>query len=458
MPVTRRSFLSSIAAPAWTSQAVKARPNVVLILADDMGWGDAEMNGCPDIKTPNIDFIARQGVRLTQFYANAPECTPTRCALLTGRYQHRVGGLECAIGVNNIGRYDEAAWLQSRGELGLPASEVTMPRILKDAGYDTACIGKWHLGYQEKFRPDRHGFDHTFTLLGGGADYYTHAELNEGAGQVHLYENGRKSAKEGYLTDLVTESAVAWLKQRSEAKPFFLYLPYTAPHAPIQDPKEFDAKTGTAPHRNKSRHAFAAVVERMDLGIGAVLQQLEAMGASNNTLVFFLSDNGGDPNGRNEPFRGRKSSVFEGGIRVPCCVRWPAELPRGKTVSQVGMTMDLLPAILAATGLSVPPALRLDGINLLPVLQGKRKPFGRTVFWRYKRGEARRKAVRDGDWKYTNDSGIEELFNLAADEKEKNNLLANEPAITATLKQKLAGWEREVESPRLRGFRPAPGD
>ena len=216
--IGRRSFCYSLAASALASQSSNVRPNVVIILADDMGWGDAGMNGCPDIATPNIDSISRQGVRLMQFYANAPECTPTRCALLTGRYPHRVGGLECAIGVNNIGRYDEAAWLQKKGELGLPVSELTMPRILKDVGYDTACIGKWHLGYLEKFWPGRHGFDHTFMLLGGGADYYTHAELNEGEGQVHLYDGGVKSEKKGYLTDLFTEDAVSWLRKTFKRK------------------------------------------------------------------------------------------------------------------------------------------------------------------------------------------------------------------------------------------------
>jgi N-acetylgalactosamine-6-sulfatase len=452
--MNRRLFLSSISAPMWASQIAKSPPNFVVILADDMGWGDAGMNGCPDIETPNIDSIARQGVRMTQFYANAPECTPTRCALLTGRYQQRVGGLECAIGVNNIGRYDEAAWLQSRGELGLPVTELTLPRILKDAGYDTACVGKWHLGYLEKFWPSKHGFDHTFTLLGGGADYYTHAEQNEGAGQVHLYENGIKTDKKGYLTDLFTEGAVSWLKQRSKSKPFFLYLPYTAPHAPIQDPSDFDAKSGTAPHRNKDRRAFAAVVERMDNGVGAVLQQLDAMGVSKDTLVLFLTDNGADPNGRNEPFRGRKSSVYEGGIRVPCCFRWPGGLPAGRTVTQLGMTMDLLPTIVSAAGLAAPSARKVDGIDLLPFLQGKRETSDRTVFWRYKRGTSRRKAAREGPWKYTNDSGVEALFNLASDPRESNDLLQSKPEVATKLKAKLAEWERDVQSPRLRDFRP----
>jgi N-acetylgalactosamine-6-sulfatase len=431
--------------------AAATRPNVVLIMADDMGWGDLASHGCTDIATPQIDSIARQGVRFTTFYANAPECTPSRCALLTGRYQHRVGGLECAIGVNNIGRYDEAAWLEKRGELGLPPSEITMGRIFRDAGYDTALFGKWHLGYDPKFWPDKHGFARFFTLLGGGADYYTHAELNEGAGQVHLYEDGKKAAVRGYLTDIFTERALSWLKQR-RSTPFFLYLPYTAPHAPIQDPADFDAKSGTAPHRNGDRKAYAAVVQRLDNSIGAVLSQLQAMGAAENTIVVFTSDNGADANGSNGPFRGRKSSVYEGGIRAPCFVRWPQRLKPGGTVEQTAMHMDLLPTLLAATGVPRPTGRHFDGIDALPAMLGRAKPAARTLCWRYKRGKARRRAIRDRDWKYTDDSGREELFHLGRDARETDNRLPAEPEVAKSLKAKLAAWEDEVRAPRLHDF------
>lgn len=452
--ILRRRFLSTLAAPLGIARAASSKPNVVIILADDMGWGDVGMNGCPDIRTPVIDSIAAQGVRFTQFYASAPECTPTRCALLTGRYPQRVGGLECAIGVNNIGRYDEAEWLQKKGELGLPASELTMGTIFRNGGYDTAIIGKWHLGYDPKHWPDKHGFSHTFINLGGNADYFTHVEQNEGAGHSHLYENGRKAEPKGYLTDVFADKAIDWLKQRKD-QPFFLYLPFTAPHVPIQDPDDFDAKTGTAPHRNRDRKAYAAVVQRLDRSIGAVLRQLEDSGAAKNTIVVFMSDNGADINGRNEPWRGRKSSVYEGGIRVPCAIRWPAGISAGKTVDQVALTMDILPTLLAAAGVGKPANRKLDGINLLPVLQGTAQPVERTVFWRYKRARNRRKAVRDGRWKYTNDSGAEALFDLGADLKESADLIAKQPEIADRLRAKLAAWEKEVEAPRLRDFRPA---
>lgn len=450
--MNRRLFLSTLGAPLARIPAAPRRPNIVVILADDMGWGDASMNGCPDIATPNIDGLARNGVRFTQFYANAPECTPSRCALLTGRYPQRVGGLECAIGVNNVGRYDEAEWLQKRGELGLPASETTIARILKNAGYDTACFGKWHLGYDAKFSPNRHGFDEYFGILGGNANYYTHEEIG---GRSQLVHNGATDSRKGYLTDLFTQAAIDWLKSRS--RPFFLYLPYNAPHVPIQDPDEFDPKTGMAPVRDRQRPAYSKMVARMDRGIGEVLRRLDAMGAADNTLVFFMSDNGGDPNGRNAPYRGAKSRLWEGGIRVPCCIRWPSALPAGLTVSQVALTMDILPTVLAATGVAPPRGRRLDGIDLLPYLKAGRPPVSRTVFWRYKRLAARRKAVRSGDWKYIDDSGEEMLYNIARDETETQNLIPKEPGIAKDLRARLAAWESEVEAHRLRDFRPASG-
>src|SRR5262245_45339733 len=209
-----------------------AGPNIVLILADDMGYGDLGCYGCPDIRTPNVDSLAKQGVRLTQFYSNGPECSPTRCALLTGRYQQRVGGLECAIGLHDVGRYDDAIWLQQRGELGLPATEVSMPRVLKTYGYDTACIGKWHLGYPEAFWPNRHGFDEFFGFLGGGVDYFSHQEP-EKDGRTYFYHNTEAIKPTGYTTDLFADKAIAWLKKRTPKNPFFLYLPFNAPHTPI---------------------------------------------------------------------------------------------------------------------------------------------------------------------------------------------------------------------------------
>jgi N-acetylgalactosamine-6-sulfatase len=445
--MNRRTFLTTLTASALPAQ--RARPNVVVILADDLGWGDLTINGAPDIRTPNIDAIARGGVRFSQSYASAPECSPTRCALLTGRYQQRVGGLECAIGVNNIGRYDEAAWLQSRGELGLPASEQTIARMFRGAGYDTALTGKWHLGYMKKHWPQEHGFQYSFGILGGNADYYTHEEQGEGSGNTRMFENGSTVKRSGYMTDMISNAAIEWLKRRT-SKPFFLYLPFTAPHTPIQAAEDLDPRTGTAPHRPKHRPTYARMVERMDARIGDVLRQLDTMGAAGNTIVVFTSDNGADANGRNDPFKGRKSSVWEGGVRAPLHMRWPGVVPAGREVSQVAVTMDLAPTLLSASGVS---GGRLDGIDLMPFLTGTQAPAKRTLFWRYKRAQNVRRAVRHGDWKYADDNGAKGLYDIGADPQEENDLLKSRPDLARDLEARLARWEKDVESPRLKGFR-----
>ena len=455
--VSRRSFLAS-SGPALlaglgtrcSSPEKTARPNIVLLVADDLGYGDLSSYGCPDIRTRNIDSIGRRGVRFTRCYANAPECTPTRTALLTGRYQQRVGGLECAIGVGNVGRYDEAIWLRERDELGLPATGPTLPRMLKDHGYDTACSGKWHLGYLDKFSPNRHGFDEYFGVLGGNADYFAHREAD---GMPVLYHNAERIERKGYLTELFTEHAVGWLRQRSGA-PFFLYVPFTAPHTPVQGPGDADKKVDRTNWDKGDRATYARMVESMDDGVGKILAQLDAMGAADNTIVVFLSDNGGYRLSRNAPLRDGKGTLREGGVRVPCLMRWPGMLAAGTTTDQVSLTMDLLPTFLAAAGAKPPAGRTFDGVDLLPVLRGQREPFPRTVFWRYKRGERRRKAVLDGDTKYIWNNGEEELYNLAADEGEENKLLAQSPALVRELKDKLAAWETDVTAPRLQGFQP----
>jgi N-acetylgalactosamine-6-sulfatase len=370
---------SSIARPA---HAPTQRPlNIVFILADDLGYGDLGSYGSADIRTPNIDRIGRQGARFSQYYANAPECTPTRAALLTGEYQQRFGGLECAIGIGDVGRYDEAIWLQKRGELGLPISAVTLPRILKGSGYDTALIGKWHLGYLPEFSPNRHGFEEFFGIIGGNADYFKHTEASNLA---CFYHNDKPVQEDGYMTDLFTTHAIQWLKQRSK-DPFFLYLAYTCPHLPLQGPEDRDK-----PPADHSRAVYRNMIERMDQGVGEVLAQLDHMGAAENTLIVFASDNGAIRVGNNTPFRGFKSSVWEGGIRMPCMARLPGVIPRGSSVTQVALGMDWLPTILDAAGIPLPPGKKTDGVSIFPILKQEKAPFDRTVFWRYKRLEEKK--------------------------------------------------------------------
>jgi arylsulfatase A len=255
--MNRREWLAAAAgAPALHAQRA-GKPNIVLLFADDLGYGDLSSYGAPDVATPNIDSIGKTGVRFTQFYSNAPECTPSRAGLLTGKYPQRFGGLECAIGVGNVGRYDEAEWLQKRGELGLPADGSTLPQLLANAGYDTGCFGKWHLGYEDKFLPRRHGFQKYFGILGGGADYFRHIEQSGGK---YFFDDEKPVTREGYLTDLFTNEALGWLAARRN--PYFLYLPFNAPHSPYQGPG--DAAQPVTDWNRGSRATYVQMIERMD--------------------------------------------------------------------------------------------------------------------------------------------------------------------------------------------------
>jgi N-acetylgalactosamine-6-sulfatase len=386
-------------------------------------------------------------VRFTSFYANAPECTPTRAALLTGRYQHRVGGLECALGIGNVGRYDDAIRLRETHDMGLPASEPSIARMLKSAGYATGLCGKWHLGYEPKFFPSNHGFDHWFGPIGGAVDYFHHCEYT---GEPGLYLNDRPIERKGYLTDLITQDSVDFIR-RNHRHPFFLYVAYTSPHTPYQGPE--DEAAGPVPedrYNQGTRDTYRAMVERMDEGVGAILDALHKTGVARNTLVIFMSDNGGTRIGRNEPFSGNKGNLFEGGIRVPCVATWPGGLPRGVVSEQSCMTMDFSRSVVRATGAE--PACSFDGIDILRLVETNAPVQSRTLFWRIRRGPWTRKAVRDGAMKYialaNGDSVQEYLFDLGADPREKSNLLSGRPEEAGRLKELLRDWEGRVRSAR----------
>ena len=326
--------------------AAQTRPNIVLIVADDLGYGDLGSYGAPDIKTPNLDRLAREGVRLTDFYANAPVCTPTRAGLMSGRYQQRVR-LERPIETN-------PATPATGLDIGLPATGRSLPQILKNAGYATGLIGKWHLGFKPEFQPNRHGFDYFWGYLAGYVDWYAHVR---GDGQRDLWENATAVQHQGYLGHELTRRAVTFIGDHA-TRPFFLEVSYGAPHWPFQSPH----RASTAVVRNgsmlqvaadenpPSRADYAAMVEDMDAGIGRILDALAARGLTGNTLVVFTSDNGGEWLSRNAPFFHRKDTVWEGGIRVPAIVRWPTVVPAGRTLSQVAVTMDLSATFVAGCG------------------------------------------------------------------------------------------------------------
>ena len=457
--VTRRMFLirgvglaafSAVCTGCHSSGSQnKPRPNIVLIMADDLGYGDVGCYGCGDIRTPSIDSLAADGVRFTTFYSNAPECTPTRTALLTGRYQHRVGGLECALGIDNVGRYDDAIRLRRTNDMGLPVEETSIARMLKDAGYATAISGKWHLGYEPKFFPLRHGFDSWFGPVGGSVDYFHHIEYT---GRPVLYENDKPVKREGYMTDLITDEAVGFI-QRKAGKPFFLYVAYTAPHTPYQGPGDKKPEPVPRDDYNKgSRETFAAMVERMDQGIGRILKSLNNAGLAENTLVIFMSDNGANRTGDNSPFSGYKGNLFEGGIRVPCIVKWPGVLARGAVSEQPCMTMDFSHSIVRAAGANPPAGRAFDGIDILRAAATNRPVQKRTLFWRARRADRTRKAVRNGSLKYIRlqdgDEIKEYLFDLERDPAEKNNLFDKSPEIVLRLKKLLNNWEQQVKHKR----------
>ena len=436
-----RSALIVMVAALCGAQAAAAqpqaqnRPNVVLIITDDVGYGDIGSYGAPDIKTPNIDSLAKNGTRLTDFYA-APSCTPTRAALITGRYQQRVR-LEVPLGA-----------ARTAGDQGLPPTGRSLPQLVKNNGYATALIGKWHLGYKKEFSPIAHGFDYFFGFKSGLIDYYQHTDQ---AGEHDLFENDEPTHVNGYSTDLFTERSIRFIEQ-SAGRPFFLEVAYNAAHWPFQVPD----KPSVAPNNARfvqpqddptsTRQDYVAMLERADRGVGQILATLDRLGLARNTLVIFTNDNGGEWLSRNAPLFHRKQSVWEGGIRVPAILRWPGRIPAGRTSSQVGIVMDLTATILAATGSPVPADARLEGTDLVPLLQDGRGRLERTLFFRYTLPARRQRAVRQGDWKLMLDGNNPMLFNLAADVGERHDLASQRADIVRRLFPLIGQWEQDIDA------------
>jgi arylsulfatase A-like enzyme len=416
--------------------AIAQRPNVVLIITDDVGYADFGSYGARDVKTPNIDRLARQGVRMTDFYAT-PMCTPTRAMLITGRYQQRVG-LERALG--------------SAGpslEQGLPATGRSLPQLLKNNGYATGLIGKWHLGYKSEFLPNAHGFDYFYGFLSGYVDFYTHTRGTDGA--EDLWENTTAVRDSGYLTDLITARSVRFIEQNA-GRPFFLEIAYNAAHWPFQRPDRPAKAAGHAAYQNPhdsvppTRADYVAMIERADRGIGEVVAALEKRGLSRNTLVIFTNDNGGEWLSDNSPFFHRKQTLWEGGIRVPAIFRWPARLPAGKTVREPAIMMDVTASILAATGTAAPTERALEGRDILPVLAGAMRGEERMLFWRYFSPVRQHRAVRRGDWKLLLDGEHAMLFNLRTDAGERRDLARSRPDLVRQLRQAILDWEKDVDA------------
>lgn len=443
--------------PSCVTEAEKKQPNIILFLADDLGYGDLSCYSPEGCKTPAIQSIADQGVRFTSFYSNGASSTPTRTALLTGRYQHRVGGMECAIGINNVGRYDDAIRLRETDDLGLPVSETSVANMIKKAGYNTGMFGKWHLGYNPKFNPNLHGFDEAMYALGGSVDYFHHKEKQDPNAMTVLFYNGEPVNNPVYFTSLIGEESIKFIDKQSDKKPFFLYVPFTAPHAPYQGPDDYlpEILPDSSFLWDQSRgpkHTYQAMIESMDKSIGEILSRLGEKNLSENTIVIFMSDNGGTTSGSNKPLRGFKGNLFEGGIRVPCVIKWPGKIPAGHVSDQICASIDVSASILKAAGASVPENRKPDGIDILKLIESGKVLTERTLFWRDRRAMTTRKAVRNGNLKYiwlNNDGKIEEyLFNISDDMEEKTNLLNDLPEEAGKLKTLLMAWEKEVEPVR----------
>jgi len=440
-------FLGGLLLSGLSSAATaQSKPNIVFVLIDDFGYADCGAYGATDIRTPHIDRLAREGVKFTDFYANAPVCTPTRCGFITGRWQQRVG-FEWALGFSADSfrrRGDEWVREPDIHALGLPTSIPTLPKLLQSAGYATGAFGKWHLGYKDDFNPTRHGFDEYFGELLGHCDYYTHAYYD---GTYALRDGLEPVRVEGYLTDLINQRVVQFVRQHAR-EPFFLYVPHLAVHCPYQPPGRPQPSVTKANMYDGDRRTYAAMVEKIDEGVGMLLAELERHHILDNTLFVLSSDNGGERYSDNSPLFHHKSTLWEGGIRVPCLMRWPATLPPGKVTQQVGITMDLTATFAAVAGAKVPEDRPFDGINLLPILTGKQPATERTLCWRIDRVGRQQKAVRHGAWKYIQDGNVEMLFDLASDIGERRDVSFQHPQVFADLKRRLADWEADLAKER----------
>ena len=391
-------------------------PNILLILADDHGYGDLSVHNGPSIQTPNLDRIAAGGTRFTRFYANSSVCSPSRASLMTGRFPDRVGvpGVIRTHAENNWGYFHQDA--------------VTLPSMLKRKDYHTALIGKWHLGLETENHPCRRGFDHFHGFLGDMMDdYYTHLRHDNN----YMRRGFDTIVPRGHATELFTEWSAEFLRaQAQSSSPFFLYLAYNAPHTPIQPPDEWVARVRERePDISPQRAKYIALVEHMDAGIGRVLDTLEETGQLSNTLVIYTSDNGGDMKvgAHNGPLRGQKGDMYEGGIRVPACAMWPGHIPEGYVTDQVAMLMDLFPT--ACEVADVPLTHELEGRSIWPTLQGEQQDFSeRVLYWLRREGSQRflgqcQHAIRLGDIKLLHNSPFEplELYNLSTDALETTN-------------------------------------
>jgi arylsulfatase A-like enzyme len=417
-------------APFALANSASAKPNILIIVGDDMGYGDIGVHGCKDIPTPHIDSLAKNGIRCTSGYVSGPYCSPTRAGLMTGRYQQRFGH------EFNPGPPPEGP------DVGLALTETTLAQRLKDAGYATGMVGKWHLGSERKFHPLSRGFQEYFGFLGGAHPYF----LNQGDQPNNPVLRGFESANEKeYLSDAFAREATAFIDRHAK-DPWFLYLTFNAVHTPMNATDKYLARFKDV--SDERRRTYCAMMSAMDDAIGAVLKKLDENRLTENTLISFVSDNGGPPvnASSNGPLRGHKAQTWEGGIRVPYLVQWKGTLPAGKIYDQPVIQLDLAPTALAAAGAEVKNA-NFDGVNLLPYLQNKvTAPPHDTLYWRF----GQQMAIRHGNYKLVKAVGNDktELYDLASDVGESKELSTTKPEIYKDLIARYDAWNKTLVEPR----------
>ena len=470
--MNRRQFLSALGLGA-ASSAIGCRgpfarssatppPNILLIVSDDQGYADLGCYGGTENKTPHLDRLATEGVRLTNFYVTWPACTPSRGSLLTGRYPQRNGTYDMFRNdkVDFDYRYPPAEYAVSWERVGgMDTREVLLPRALKRAGYRSGIFGKWDLGQLRRYLPVQRGFDEFYGFANTGIDYWTH----ERYGVPSMMRGNRRTTEDKgtFATDLFCREALGFI-QRHRGRPFFCYVPFNAPHAAsnlerprpgVQAPLEFIQKhygpyDPKQPHtRRARRQRFMACVTHMDEAIGALLERLDARGLADNTIVVFFSDNGGGGGSDNTPLRGSKGQMFEGGIRVPCIVRWPGVVPKGTTCDEFLTSLEIFPTLCRAAGVAPPRSVVLDGFDLRAVLAGKRPSPRQEMFWE-RRGD---RAARVGRWKWVESSRGGGLFDLAKDVGEARDLSKERPEVLRRVRGRFAAWKKAMAEAEPRG-------
>ncbi len=411
--------------------AQQPQPNIIIILADDLGYSDTSVyDGW--VHTPNLERMAAEGMKFTDFHSNGAVCSPTRTGLMTGRYQQRAGIEEVIVG--------------TRDKIGLDPREFSIPRMMKNAGYSTAIFGKWHLGTLTEFNPIQHGFDEYIGYLTGGADYHYQAAT--------WYNGTAKMDQQGYTTHLITDNSVRFIEE-NKSRPFFLYISHEAVHLPFQTPDDppYGGPDGQDPPKlhnmkywdywttERIRPKYQVMMQELDTGIGRILETIQSCGIAENTFVFFFSDNGAIGAGSNLPFRGGKASLLEGEHRVPAIAWWPGRIAAGTVTDELALGMDLLPTISELTGAEIPADRKIDGTSLIGLLLEQTRLAERKVFWGY---EDRGTVMRDKNWKFMVSPKGLELYDLSHDLGEADNLAEKFPERTEAMHTAVKEWRKEV--------------